>query len=84
MNLLLLGIVTGVSFVLATTAVMLALDASARTGDDSFEEIVPPQAKLRRTTLIEVASTEKNMEPAPGAQGLVTHDLCGDVSLIPR
>jgi hypothetical protein len=66
MDPVLLTIVTGVVFVLATTAVVLALDASARTAPYPDEEIVPHYSKSRRTPLLELPAIEEIMETAPG------------------
>jgi hypothetical protein len=58
MDPLVLTIVTGVGFALATTAIVLAGDASARTVGYPAEDVVPNHAILRGMVLIEIASTE--------------------------
>jgi hypothetical protein len=57
MDPLVLTIVTGVGFALATTAVVLGQDASARTVAYPAEDVVLNPARLR-CTLIEIASIE--------------------------
>jgi hypothetical protein len=62
MNPLFLILLTGVGLVLANTAVMLALDASARTVAYPAEEMVPHHAMVRRGTSMESHPIEAFME----------------------
>ncbi len=77
-----------ISIAIAGTALALippvavAQDASARTVQYHSQDIVPIQAKLKYTTLIEVPPTEKIMEAATGDKDFWVVDVVGNFCFV--
>jgi type IV secretory pathway VirB9-like protein len=82
MNRISFAAVTGVAFALASTAAVLAQDASARTVQYHSQDIIPIHAKLKYTTLIEVPPTEKIMEAATGDKDFWIVDVVGNFCFV--
>ena len=76
-----LTIIAGVALAF-TSAAAVAQDASARTVQYHSQDIVPIQAKLKYTTLIEVPPTEKIMEAATGDKDFWVVDVVGNFCFV--